>query len=53
VTLQEIIDLLRARLNYLASQRVLASSTGDIAQIMSLDEETIQTADTLARIEAA
>jgi hypothetical protein len=53
VTIQEIIDLLRARLNYLASQRVLASSTGDIAQIMSLDEESAQTADTLARIEAA
>jgi hypothetical protein len=53
VTIQEIIDLLNARLNYLAAQRVLASSTGDIAQVISIDEEAGQTAETLARIESA
>ncbi len=53
MTLSEIIELLKARLNYLAFLRGQAASMGDIERVTSLDKEIADTSLTLARIEGA
>jgi hypothetical protein len=52
MSIDELIDLLQARLTYTWAQRVAASQRGDIATIQKLDADLASTQGTLAQLQA-
>jgi hypothetical protein len=52
MTIAQIIEILGNRLRYLQSQRTLAVSFGDLAQVSSVDAEIAQTISTLTALQS-
>jgi|NOAtaT_7_FD_contig_71_1012894_length_1141_multi_7_in_0_out_0_2 hypothetical protein len=50
MTVQELIDVAKARLGYLAKQRETAVRLGDSNQIASIDAEIAETQETLTKL---
>lgn len=47
MTIKELIELSKSRINYLNTLRISAVASGDVMQIMSLDAEIAETQNTL------
>ena len=48
MTIKELIELSTFRINYLNNLRIAAIASGDVAQLMSLDQELAETQITLS-----
>lgn len=48
MTIKELIELSTSRINYLNNLRIAAIASGDIIQLMSLDQEIAETQSTLS-----
>ncbi len=51
-TIVEIIQILKNRLEFLASSRVSAVAAGDLATINNIDREILETEESLAKLES-
>jgi hypothetical protein len=52
MTIIQIIEILNNRLRQLQSQRTLAVSFGDLAQVLSVDDEISRTQTTLTALQS-
>lgn len=53
MSIQELIEMLRNRIAFLARERQLAVGRGDVAYVSALDADTATTNTTIAALEAA
>jgi hypothetical protein len=53
MTILDLIALLEARLANLAQQRSTASTLGDVAGVLRINDEALETESTLAALRAA
>ncbi len=51
-TIVEIITILKNRLEFLASSRVSAVASGDLATVNSIDCEILETKESLTKLES-